>query len=162
MVINMAICFHTAFGFVEIKEKDGAIIRLERLSAPRESYIMQGETKKVSPVLEEAKKQLLAYFDGDLKEFNLPLAPKGTEFQKDVWKALCQVPYGTVISYKELAEMVGRPKAFRAVGGANHNNPIPIIIPCHRVIAADGTLGGYAYGLPMKRRLLALEGLTGL
>lgn len=105
-----------------------------------------------------AKKQLVEYFAGERKSFELPIAPDGTEFQKKVWKALCDIPYGQLRSYKEVAEAAGCPKGFRAVGGANNRNPIVIVIPCHRVIAADGSIGGYGDGIEMKRKLLELEG----
>ena len=105
-----------------------------------------------------AKKQVAVYFAGERKSFELPIAPDGTEFQKKVWKALCDIPYGQLRSYKEVAETAGCPKGFRAVGGANNRNPIVIVIPCHRVIAADGSIGGYGDGIEMKRKLLGLEG----
>ncbi len=106
----------------------------------------------------EIVNQLEAYFAGDLKEFDLPLAPRGTDFQMSVWKALRSIPYGETISYGALAERIGNPKAVRAVGGANGKNPIAIIVPCHRVIGSDGTLTGFGGGLPIKEKLLALEG----
>ena len=99
-----------------------------------------GETCEL---LLEAKRQLMEYFDGSRKEFDLPVDPIGTEFQKRVWKALCEIPYGETISYRQLAESIGSPKAFRAVGQANKKNPVSIIIPCHRVVASDGSPGGY-------------------
>jgi methylated-DNA-[protein]-cysteine S-methyltransferase len=101
--------------------------------------------------------QLNAYFAGNLKDFTVPLAPEGTEFQQKVWKSLCNIPYGETISYGELARRIGNPNASRAVGLANGSNPIPIIIPCHRVIGSDGKLTGYGGGLPIKEKLLALE-----
>ncbi len=107
--------------------------------------------------LKETMRQLRAYFAGKLENFDLPLAPQGTRFQLDVWKRLCEIPYGDTISYGELAKRIGNPKASRAVGLANGQNPIPIIIPCHRVIASDGKLTGYGGGLPIKEKLLALE-----
>jgi len=107
--------------------------------------------------LKEAIRQLRAYFAGELEDFNLPLAPQGTPFQQRVWKLLCDIPYGKTISYGELARRSGNPKASRAVGLANGSNPIPIIIPCHRVIGSDGKLTGYGGGLPIKEKLLALE-----
>lgn len=109
--------------------------------------------------LESAKKQLELYFKGELKNFDLKLDPQGTDFQKKVWHQLSQLSYGKTVSYKDLAEKVGSPKAFRAVGTANANNPLCIIVPCHRVIAANGQLGGYSGqgGLRTKKSLLQLE-----
>ena len=104
-----------------------------------------------------AQRQLEEYFAGHRRSFELPLAPSGTAFQRQVWFALADIPYGETISYAELAARVGRPRAFRAVGQANGANPIPIILPCHRVIASDGGIGGYGGGLDLKRQLLALE-----
>jgi methylated-DNA-[protein]-cysteine S-methyltransferase len=107
--------------------------------------------------LQEAIRQLRAYFAGKLENFDLPLAPEGTPFQRAVWKLLCDIPYGETISYGELARRVGNPKASRAVGLANGSNPIAIVIPCHRVIGSNGKLTGYGGGLPLKEKLLALE-----
>jgi methylated-DNA-[protein]-cysteine S-methyltransferase len=103
--------------------------------------------------------QLDAYFTGRLRRFELPLAPEGTPFQQEVWSALTTIPYGETVSYGDMARRVGRPTACRAVGAANGRNPIPIIIPCHRVIGADGSLTGFGGGLPIKRRLLLLEAI---
>ncbi|MGD9567719.1 MAG: methylated-DNA--[protein]-cysteine S-methyltransferase [Sedimentibacter sp.] len=108
-------------------------------------------------IIKEAARQLQEYLDGNRTSFELPLNPQGTEFQKNVWKALCQIPYGETRSYKQVAEAIGNPKAPRAVGMANNKNPIMIIIPCHRVIGSNGSLIGYAGGLHIKERLLALE-----
>jgi methylated-DNA-[protein]-cysteine S-methyltransferase len=105
----------------------------------------------------EVMHQLDAYFAGRLQTFRLKLALTGTPFQLSVWKALQGIPYGTTISYGELASRIGRPRAVRAVGGANGRNPIPIVIPCHRVIGGDGQLTGFGGGLPIKRALLELE-----
>ena len=107
--------------------------------------------------LREAAKQLKDYFAGKRTRFDLKLAPEGTDFQRQVWKALRTIPYGKTISYGELAGKIGNPKAVRAVGGANGKNPIPIVIPCHRVIGADGSLTGFGGGLETKVALLALE-----
>jgi methylated-DNA-[protein]-cysteine S-methyltransferase len=109
------------------------------------------------PPFAQAIAQLRAYFDGKLTEFDLPLAPQGTEFQMRVWRELCNIPFGETISYAELARRIGRPTASRAVGHSNARNPISIIVPCHRVIGADNSLTGYAGGLERKRMLLALE-----
>jgi methylated-DNA-[protein]-cysteine S-methyltransferase len=105
----------------------------------------------------EARRQLAAYFAGDLREFDLPLSAGGTPFQRQVWDALMKIPYGETVSYGELARGLGNPGAARAVGLANGNNPIGIIVPCHRVIGANGKLVGYAGGMPNKQALLALE-----
>jgi methylated-DNA-[protein]-cysteine S-methyltransferase len=105
----------------------------------------------------EAMRQLREYFAGRRSEFDLPLAPEGTEFQRNVWKRLQEIPYGETISYGELARRIGNPNASRAVGAANGSNPIPIVIPCHRVIGANGKLTGFGGGLPTKEALLALE-----
>ena len=109
----------------------------------------------------QAKRQLAEYFRGERQDFDLSLAPRGTAFQQQVWSALRGIPYGETISYGDLAARIGKPAAQRAVGSANGANPIPIVIPCHRVIASNGTLGGYAGGLGMKRQLLELEGALG-
>ena len=105
----------------------------------------------------EVIRQLQAYFRGEFKEFDLPLAMEGTEFQLRVWNALRAIPYGETISYARLAERIGNPKAVRAVGLANGSNPIPIIVPCHRVIGSDGSLTGFGGGLSTKKMLLELE-----
>jgi methylated-DNA-[protein]-cysteine S-methyltransferase len=106
----------------------------------------------------EASAQLGEYFAGKRREFTLDLAPFGTDFQLRVWAALRAIPYGAVRNYGDIARAIGRPGAARAVGQANGGNPLPIVIPCHRVIASDGTIGGYSGGLAIKHRLLALEG----
>jgi methylated-DNA-[protein]-cysteine S-methyltransferase len=108
-------------------------------------------------VLLEAAKQLGAYFAGERREFDLPLHPRGTPFQLTVWEALRRIPYGETVTYGELAADIGRPTAARAVGSANHHNPLAIVVPCHRVIGAGGTLTGYAGGLATKAALLDLE-----
>jgi methylated-DNA-[protein]-cysteine S-methyltransferase len=107
--------------------------------------------------LQETIRQLQAYFAGELETFDLQLAPEGTPFQLGVWYHLCDIPYGKTISYGELASQIGNPKASRAVGHANGSNPIPIVIPCHRVIGSNGKLTGFGGGLPIKEKLLALE-----
>ena len=107
--------------------------------------------------LTETIRQLQAYFAGERENFDLPLAPEGTPFQMEVWQRLRDIPYGQTISYGELARRIGNPKASRAVGLANGSNPIPIVIPCHRVIGSNGKLTGYGGGLPIKEKLLALE-----
>lgn len=101
--------------------------------------------------------QLMEYFEGNRRDFTIPLDPRGTVFQRRVWKALSEIPYGETRSYKQIAEQIGHPKAYRAVGMANNRNPIAILIPCHRVIGSNGTLVGYAGGVSVKERLLLLE-----
>jgi len=112
---------------------------------------------RLTGVLAELQAQLRLYFSGQLEAFDLPLAPKGTPFQQDVWQALTKIPYGETRSYAEIAKKIGRPDAVRAVGAANGQNPIPIVIPCHRVIGSNGKLTGFGGGLPAKRFLLDLE-----
>ena len=110
-----------------------------------------------SPLQREVDKQMREYFEGKRKEFDLPLRPEGTVFQKKVWNALLEIPFGETRSYQDIANAVGSPKACRAVGMANHQNPIIIVIPCHRVIGKNGKLVGYGGGLSMKEKLLLLE-----
>jgi len=106
---------------------------------------------------QHVRREIAEYFAGDRTAFELTLAPSGTHFQQRVWQALTEIPYGRAVSYGELAARIDRPQAARAVGQANGANPIAIVIPCHRVIAADGTIGGYSGGLDIKRHLLAIE-----
>ena len=117
---------------------------------------LEGE-EGLTALLERASRQLEEYFAGKRKQFDLPLSLRGTEFQRQVWAALRDIPYGETRSYGQIAQAVGRPKAVRAVGMANHRNPISIIVPCHRVVGADGSLTGYGGGLENKKFLLALE-----
>jgi methylated-DNA-[protein]-cysteine S-methyltransferase len=143
--------YQSEVGTIGIVERDGCIKRVYITDAMPEEEVYE------TPLLKEAARQLEGYFAGELKEFTLPLSPEGTEFMKRVWAALCDIPYGKTASYKDIAEKIGAPKAARAVGLANNRNPIPVIIPCHRVIGADGSLTGYAGGLDMKQKLLDLE-----
>ncbi len=113
--------------------------------------------KQDTPMLGKVFQQLRAYWAGELREFDLKLSLAGSAFQVAVWNALCEIPYGDTISYGELARRVGNPKGSRAVGLANGSNPIPIVVPCHRVIGSNGKLTGYGGGLPIKQKLLALE-----
>jgi methylated-DNA-[protein]-cysteine S-methyltransferase len=108
-------------------------------------------------LIDRCAQQLEEYFEGQRQEFDLPLTPIGTEFQRRCWSELMRIPYGETCSYAQLAKAVGSPRGFRAVGMANHDNPIAIVIPCHRVISSDGKLGGYGGGLPAKQWLLDLE-----
>jgi methylated-DNA-[protein]-cysteine S-methyltransferase len=115
------------------------------------------EWRQAKEPFREAIAQLQAYFAGRLRRFDLALAPEGTPFQRAVWSMLRTIPYGETVSYGEMGRQLGRPNAYRAVGGANGRNPIPIIIPCHRVIGSGGSLTGFGGGLMIKRRLLELE-----
>ena len=115
------------------------------------------ERRALPAALDAAKRQLAEYFDGERRDFDLPLAPDGTTFQLRVWAELRRISYGETISYGELARRIGKPTASRAVGAANGRNPLSIVVPCHRVIGADGTLTGFGGGLPVKQALLDLE-----
>jgi methylated-DNA-[protein]-cysteine S-methyltransferase len=149
-----AISMKTPIGVLEIEGDDEAItlISLPKASTKPAAPLVSDKTAMPAAVA-AAVTQLEEYFAGERE---------GTPFQKDVWLALGEIPYGKTISYAELATMVGRPTAFRAVGQANGANPIPIVLPCHRVLASGGGIGGYGGGLDMKRQLLALEGVTGI
>lgn len=136
---------------------NGEAVQWVGLPESRHPLTIPDEWTRNSKPFVEAKRQLDAYFAGELTDFDLPLLPHGTEFQQRVWKALCTIPYATTISYAELARRVGNPKASRAVGLANAANPLSIIVPCHRVIGANGSLTGYGGGLPAKQHLLDLE-----
>jgi methylated-DNA-[protein]-cysteine S-methyltransferase len=123
---------------------------------------VEGSRYGIHPIATEALRQLRAYFGGQLRRFDLPLEMVGTDFQLSVWRELERIPYGETRSYLEIAEAIGAPRAVRAVGAANGANPIPIVVPCHRVIGASGKLVGYGGGLPLKKRLLQLEGALAL
>lgn len=114
-------------------------------------------SRQETPLLMEAARQLEEYFSGYRREFQLPLSLKGTGFRRKVWEKLCEIPYGESRSYSELAAAVGNPRACRAVGMANHDNPVMVVVPCHRVLGKDASLTGYAGGLEMKKALLDLE-----
>ena len=141
-------------GRMTIVDSGGAVVRIG-------FGVLDVEGSELSPtaLTNEAATQLMEYFAGKRRTFSLPLAPKGTPFQKEVWQALSSIPYGQTRSYADIAAQVGRPKAFRAVGMANNRNPIPIVIPCHRVVGSSGDMVGYAYGTKIKRYLLELEGI---
>jgi methylated-DNA-[protein]-cysteine S-methyltransferase len=147
----------TPIGTLLVAGDDDAVRRIDfpkngKARAPEQEW-----TESARGPVGIAVKQLREYFAGRRAEFDLPLAPEGTEFQRSVWRNLQDIPYGETISYGELAKRVGNPKASRAVGAANGQNPIPIVIPCHRVIGANGKLTGFGGGLPTKEALLALE-----
>ncbi|MBE5992104.1 MAG: methylated-DNA--[protein]-cysteine S-methyltransferase [Paenibacillaceae bacterium] len=146
------VVFQTILGPVVISEQDEAITELFFAKDSPD-----GGNNQITPLLKEAEKQLLEYLSGDRTKFNLKLAGQGTEFQKTVWNALQEIPYGETRSYKQVAEMIGRPEASRAVGMANSKNPILVLTPCHRIVGSDGKLTGYAGGLEIKKTLLELE-----
>lgn len=145
--------YHSPIGCIGIIEEDQAITRILYPDEILEEVVKEEETS----LLKEAKKQMEAYFANQLQQFDLPLRPVGTPFMQEVWKALLDIPYGELRSYKDIAEAVGRDKAYRAVGLANNRNPIPIIIPCHRVVGTNGKLVGYGGGLGIKEFLIELE-----
>lgn len=141
----------TPLGPITLRADEGALTALQfGAFAPK-------ETDDPTPLMELAFAQLMEYLHGTRTDFILPLAPDGTAFQREVWDALKTIPYGQTVCYRQIAEQIGRPLAARAVGMANHRNPLPILIPCHRVIGQNGALVGYGGGLPIKERLLALE-----
>ena len=151
--------------FTQIESPIGPLLLAADDASLREIHFVNGRHpckpdsswKEDRPPLKETIRQLRAYFAGELENFDLPLAPQGTSFQQEVWRRLCDIPYGETISYGKLATWIGNPKACRAVGHANGSNPIPIVIPCHRVIGSNGKLTGFGGGLPIKEKLLALE-----
>lgn len=143
--------YHSPRGPIKLVTSDTGVKEVRFVS-------QSGEDTKESPaVLRQLKSELKAYFESDLQDFTVQLDPEGTDFQKRVWKELCEIPYGKTISYDDLARKLGDPKVIRAAASANGKNPIGIIIPCHRVIGKNGNLVGYAGGLPNKRYLLDLE-----
>ncbi|MDX9888808.1 MAG: methylated-DNA--[protein]-cysteine S-methyltransferase [Anaerovoracaceae bacterium] len=142
-------------GYWELVEENGKITALDFIGELAEDE--KEMTTNTNPILDKGKKQLEEYFNGRRQEFSLPIHLEGTAFQKRVWQALQEIPYGTTKSYQEVAENVGNKNSVRAVGGANNRNPISIIVPCHRVIGKDGTLVGYGGGLDVKAFLLKLE-----
>lgn len=146
----------TPVGLLQLFADDEGLreIRFEHERHPKKHHPNQ---VRASAPLALARKQLDEYFAGTRQHFELPLHPAGTSFQRDVWAALARIPYGTTITYGELARRIDNPQAVRAVGAANGRNPLPIVVPCHRVIGADGSLTGFAGGLPTKHLLLSLE-----
>lgn len=145
-------------GELRLVERHGALTAIEFSPFRDADGRVRGARDDAHPVLVEAGRQLAAYFARELKEFDLPLAPEGSDFQQRVWAELCEIGYGETASYGQVAHRLGMTNAAsRAVGLANGRNPIPIVVPCHRVIGANGTLTGYAGGLPRKQLLLELE-----
>lgn len=142
-------CYNSPIGKIYIEEENEHIVQISF----SEIFGEENETQ----LIKETCKQLSEYFEGKRKVFTIPIATKGTTFQKQVWQALCEIPYGKTCSYKDIAIKIGNPRASRAVGMANNKNPIAIIIPCHRVIGKNGNLTGYAGGLEIKDFLLEKE-----
>lgn len=155
----LALVIESLIGPLRLESADGArvsAIRFDGVTAPGD--VAAGD---LPDVLNACADQLRAYFAGSLKAFDLPLGPRGSDFQQAVWRELVAIPYGTTVTYGQIAARLGLPvSASRAVGSANATNPIPIVVPCHRVIGADGTLTGYAGGLARKEALLRLEGVA--
>jgi len=154
------------YGFLEtpigrlLLARDTAGVRLIHFGGPAKAgpYVRRPGWERHDAAFDDLATQLREYFDGRRRVFELPLKPEGTPFQLRVWNALLEIPYGETISYGELAARIGDRSASRAVGLANGSNPLPIVIPCHRVIGSNGKLTGYGGGLPIKERLLTLEG----
>ena len=154
-------CFDTPIGTLTIAaDLDG--LRHIEFPSNRHPVDRNGWTADahgdIAETLRITRGQLLEYFAGARRTFDLPLRPQGTAFQMDVWRTLATIPYGDTWSYRDLARAIGKPDAVRAVGAANGRNPLPIVLPCHRVIGADGSMTGFGGGLPTKETLLRLEG----
>lgn len=142
--------YETELGSVTFVEEDGALLAIST------HRVYEGVSQETA-LIKEAHRQLSEYLKGERKMFDLPLQMKGTDFQQRVWNALLEIPYGETRNYKQIAEAIGNPKAVRAVGMANNRNPLLIVVPCHRVIGADGKLVGYGAGIEKKEFLLRLE-----
>lgn len=158
----------TPLGTFHVASVDGCIVHSALPETGRDQFLhelatrfrsVQFTERQSDPVLEAAAIQLDEYARGKRHDFDVPLRPAGTAFQRAVWQALAAIPYGEVRTYAEVARYVGKPAAFRAVGQANHRNPVAPFIPCHRVIASGGGLGGYGGGIVLKKRMLELEGV---
>ncbi|GHV64782.1 methylated-DNA--protein-cysteine methyltransferase [Bacteroidia bacterium] len=150
--------YHTPIGYITITANEKAVVKIA--FGKKEGGEQEGSEQKETSQLKIASTQIEEYFAGKRRVFDFPIQPKGTPFQLQVWAALRQIPYGQTRSYKQIAEAIGHPKACRAVGMANNKNPLPIVVPCHRVIGADGKLVGYAGGLEVKKKMLELEKST--
>ena len=149
MLFNKII--NSKVGYLHLTANDNALLSISFTDSRR--FIKEN----TNSIIEETVAQLNEYFEGKRKYFTIKLSPKGTNFQKQVWNELLNIPYGKTASYSDVAIAIGNPKAVRAIGNANNKNPIPIIIPCHRVIGKNGKLVGYAGGLDIKKALLKLE-----
>ncbi len=151
------IFYESPLGILQITTTETDLQSLKFFEEEQSSHLALRTSHDNIPIINTTILQLQAYFNKELKTFDLPLAPIGTPFQKQVWQALLEIPFGRTVTYKHIAQKVGKPKGSQAVGNANGKNPIAIIIPCHRVIGADGSLTGYAGGLDRKQWLLDLE-----
>lgn len=158
----------TDVGTFHIAAFEGVLIQTALPGTPHDLFMrdlvdkhpgVQFQERANDPLLQRAASQLREYAQGQRTSFDVPMRPEGTEFQKRVWSALQKIPYGETWTYGQLAQQIGRPNAFRAVGQANHNNPLAPFIPCHRVVNAGGGLGGYGGGMELKRELLSREGV---
>ena len=152
--MKRAFFYKTPIGEVGFAERDGFITDL---FFPGRTSLEEHKIEE-TPVIKQAHTQLVEYFDKKRTEFNIPFFLEGTDFEKSVWNALLEIPYGEIRTYKQIATRLGKPNACRAVGRANGQNPISIMFPCHRVIGTNGTLTGYGGGLPAKKYLLEMEG----
>lgn len=150
--MQSAYTYNTILGPITIVEENQQITQIGF-----EADKLENAEIKQTTLIKQTYEQITQYLEGKRKKFEIPINPKGTTFQQKVWKALLTIPYGKTNSYQEIAQKIGNPKASRAVGMANHNNPIAIIIPCHRVIGKNGKLVGYAGGLNIKEKLLEIE-----
>ncbi|MXW00917.1 MAG: methylated-DNA--[protein]-cysteine S-methyltransferase [Holophagales bacterium] len=151
--------FDTPIGALRLVGGEDSIIRIElpNRAAELPDPAWRPSNDRLPAALSEAKRQIREYFAGERQDFDLPLSPHGTAFQRRVWTELRRIPFGETISYGELAARIGKPTASRAVGAANGRNPLPVVVPCHRVIGSDGRLTGFGGGLPTKQALLDLE-----
>ena len=156
MLVRSSLRVDSPFGALEICATDAGIVALD-FPGRGSGGSTEPSSANVAAILDDAAVQLAAYFDGRLQTFDLPIDFIGTEFQCAAWRTLCAIPFGETISYAEQARRIGRPRATRAVGAANGRNPIPIIVPCHRVIGSNGSLTGFALGTETKRWLLGHE-----
>ena len=157
MIKNRKYYFKSKYGVIEISYNGNTVISIKKIvkAVGHDEFTEKSQLK--NDFLQKVEKELQEYFHGTRKSFNFTYEPEGTEFQKKVWKALEEIPYGETRTYKEIATNIGNPNASRAVGMANNKNPLMIVIPCHRVIGSNGKLVGYAGGLEMKKDLLEME-----
>ena len=149
----------TSFGLFYFLEENGFLLKLQLVQKEEKDKQATNGCQKCTPLIQKACMELHEYLKGQRKYFDIPLCPQGTSFQQKVWKKLLEIPYGETRTYQEIAQAIGNAKASRAVGMANHHNPIVIMIPCHRVIGKNGKLTGYALGLEQKEKLLTLEAI---